>query len=663
MSILDLFLATSRYEPSLYNKYPVETRASLDVTTLFKTSLYEGNSTARTIQTDIDLATDGGLIMLFNRESASSITFFDSVRGWNYSSISTSRNAQVDNGSNLITSVSTTGVSIGSSSTINASGIGFAMYSFKKAPRFLDIITFSGDNTENRQINHNLTIKPGFIIVKKLNNLSVNQTDSWHLWHAYCGVSYFNDYADKPVNETGSIFTNTPPDDSKFFIGSTINKSGSDYIAYVFADDRSDTGVIRAGVVFNKGSPKNGNDYFDWESQFLIEKHLDLVDYTINSKWNIKDNSRGMGLLPLIKNFKDTTAEMIETSGTLIPENSGVIADGGSNSYVGSLYQYLAIRKPDLLIPSSGSDVLYIENVTQRDAQKTSNSPFEPDLVYFNTRALTPSSTYMNNLLIKNYSTGSEANPASGFQTNVTNSYFSVPCFFDRDGKNISLGSGWDDPSYGGFIYYLMRRAKGFLDIVNYKGVFLANTKIRHKLQAVPELIIVKPTNSTGNYIIYVSHLGTNYYLQLASTAAKTVSTTVWSNTSPTDEFFTVGNLATVNTADNLYTALVFGSLAGISKVGVYTGNGTNQDIDCGFTSGARFILIKAHNATGNWTLHDTVRGIIVGNDVYNNLNTTAAEVKNRDSIAPLSNGFNVVQNTTSNLNVSARLYMYLAIA
>lgn len=176
-------------------------------------------------------------------------------------------------------------------------------------------------------------------------------------------------------------------------------------------------------------------------------------------------------------------------------------------------------------------------------------------------------------------------------------------------------------------------------------------------------MIIIKTRNVAGNYIIHIPEMGSGFYLQLASTAAKVSNTSVWSNTAPTTTDFTVGNLAAVNTLNEEYSAMVFGSLAGISKVGLYTGNGTNQVIDCGFTAGARFVLIKAHNATGNWTLHDTVRGIVIGNDVYNNLNTVLAEVKNRDSLEYDASGFKVIHNTTSNLNVNARLYVYLAIA
>jgi hypothetical protein len=61
---------------------------------------------------------------------------------------------------------------------------------------------------------------------------------------------------------------------------------------------------------------------------------------------------------------------------------------------------------------------------------------------------------------------------------------------------------------------------------------------------------------------------------------------------------------------------------AGVSKVGSYTGTGTTLSIDCGFTAGARFILIKRTDSTGDWYVWDTARGIIAGNDPYLLLNS-----------------------------------------
>jgi peptide subunit release factor RF-3 len=37
-----------------------------------------------------------------------------------------------------------------------------------------------------------------------------------------------------------------------------------------------------------------------------------------------------------------------------------------------------------------------------------------------------------------------------------------------------------------------------------------------------------------------------------------------------------------------------------------------SQDIDCGFTNGARFVLIKRTDAAGDWMYFDTLRGISV---------------------------------------------------
>ena len=96
---------------------------------------------------------------------------------------------------------------------------------------------------------------------------------------------------------------------------------------------------------------------------------------------------------------------------------------------------------------------------------------------------------------------------------------------------------------------------------------------------------------------------------------------------------------------------------------GSYTGNGSSQTIDCGFTTGARFILIKRTDSTGDWYVWDTARGIVTGNDPHLSLNTTVAEVTTDDSIDPDSSGFIVNQVGDTNINVSSASYIFYAIA
>ena len=126
---------------------------------------------------------------------------------------------------------------------------------------------------------------------------------------------------------------------------------------------------------------------------------------------------------------------------------------------------------------------------------------------------------------------------------------------------------------------------------------------------------------------------------------------------------------AGVNNASHKYVAHLWATLAGISKVGSYTGNGTNQTISCGFSAGARYILIKKHQAAGeSYTngdvyIWDTTRGIIAGNDPHLSLNTGTAQITNDDSVDPANDGFIVNQVSATNINVFGKTYIFYAIA
>jgi phage terminase large subunit-like protein len=174
--------------------------------------------------------------------------------------------------------------------------------------------------------------------------------------------------------------------------------------------------------------------------------------------------------------------------------------------------------------------------------------------------------------------------------------------------------------------------------------------------------MIVKSRNNTASWIVYHKDIGNTKAIYLnSSSAASTASSGWWDNTTPTDTVFTLG--ANTTQSSNNYIAYLFASLDGISKVGSYTGDGNaTQDIDCGFSSGARFVLIKSTNATGNWFLFDTERGIVAGNDSRLELNSTSAEVTTADVIDPLASGFTVT-NQSIGINVSGREYIFLAIA
>ena len=156
-------------------------------------------------------------------------------------------------------------------------------------------------------------------------------------------------------------------------------------------------------------------------------------------------------------------------------------------------------------------------------------------------------------------------------------------------------------------------------------------------------MMIIKFRDSALDWAVYHAGIGNTKYLFLNSTAAEATASSYWNNTSPTASVFTINTTNKVNSAPSPYVAYLFASCPGVSKVGSFTGTGSTQVINCGFTGGARFVLIKATSTTGNWLVWDTARGMIPSNDPYLALNSTAAELSNAGGNLANSNGVSYV--------------------
>ena len=172
---------------------------------------------------------------------------------------------------------------------------------------------------------------------------------------------------------------------------------------------------------------------------------------------------------------------------------------------------------------------------------------------------------------------------------------------------------------------------------------------------------IVMPNTSPYDY---------RYRMYLnSSNAIQGPSTNYWANTAPTATQFRVDRSfaggSSVPSTSATMIAYLFASVDGVSKVGSYTGNGSSngdsQNIDCGFSNGARFVMIKDTSASSSWFVVDTARGLVSGADKHLKFNTTAAE-ETDDVIDPYSLGF-TVNRFAGEFNQSGRTYIFYAIA
>jgi hypothetical protein len=333
-----------------------------------------------------------------------------------------------------------------------------------------------------------------------------------------------------------------------------------------------------------------------------------------------------------------------------------------ASNFASGTYIYIAIRRP-MKTPTSGTSVFNLATATE-----PSSSPLlapgtpPPDTVWHRPR-LTETQTVSfadrlrgNNLILGSANTSAEQSSPGNI----------VPAWNFTSGRSAQLAAGaYYNNSAFFYVAYSLVRAPGFFDVVCDTGTASGHT-IDHGLKVVPELMIRKKRNSATNSDWVVWHTlftGTNKYLYLNQTDAETTNAAFWTTTAPTSTVFSVGTGSRVNNSGDTYVTYLFATVAGVSKVGSYTGTGTTLTIDCGFTAGARFVLIKRTSSTGDWYVWDTARGIVSGNDPYLLLNSTAAEVTNTDYIDPVNSGFQISSTAPVQINQSGGTFIFLAIA
>jgi hypothetical protein len=210
------------------------------------------------------------------------------------------------------------------------------------------------------------------------------------------------------------------------------------------------------------------------------------------------------------------------------------------------------------------------------------------------------------------------------------------------------------------YIAEAFQRAAGFADVVCYTGTGVART-VTHNLTVVPEMMIVWRRDTGSFQLTYHSALGNAQSVALYSNSAASAATW-WNSTTPTSSVFSVSNQTQVNGSGATFVAWLFATCPGVSKVGSYTGTGTLTTINCGFTGGARFVLIKRTDTTGDWFMWDTARGMVAGTDPYLLLNSSAAEV-NTNSVYTATTGFQLLASPSADVNTSSGSYIFLAIA
>jgi len=621
---------------------------------VMSTYLYTGNGSTQTITNGIDLSGKGGLVWIKGRSGATAHRFTDTARGATKSLESNSTAAEATE-STGVTSFSSTGFALGADADYNTNAATYCSWTFRKAAKFFDVVTWVGNGASSRSIAHNLGSVPGCIIVK---NTSAASTD-WLVWHRSFPSTNWNAYLnytfasgeDQHFSSSGATVTSTTFPVKGDSGGNAPNVNGNTYVAYLFAHDAGGFGasgndsVIKCGTFTPNGSYQATVD-LGWEPQWVLIKSS-----TTASGWYIIDNMRGWanGSNDAQLQANSSSAESSAQYGH--PLATGFYADGFDTSI------YIAIRRGPMKTPTDATKVFSTFARSGTGAAATITTPaFPVDFILGQERT----AIGLNGGIAVDRLRGAAAYlrtpvaTAEGSNTTVVSALDSMTGF----SLGASDGLNGSSSTYANWVF---RRAPGFFDVVGYTGN-ATNRTVSHSLGVVPELMIIKSRTTIDSWYVYTAPTGPSNALLLDTTQPSS-GYSLWNNTSPTASVFSLGIYNQGNRNGDNYIAYLFATCPGVSKVGSYTGTGTTQQINCGFTAGARFVLIKRTDSTGDWYIWDSARGIISANDPYLLLNSAAAEVTNTDYIDPLSSGFQISSTAPAAINANGGSYIYLSVA
>ena len=187
------------------------------------------------------------------------------------------------------------------------------------------------------------------------------------------------------------------------------------------------------------------------------------------------------------------------------------------------------------------------------------------------------------------------------------------------------------------------------------------NKTISHGLSQTPEFIINKNIDTSSDWYVGSSYLGTGNwlpYLVLNSTAGEANNSDVWQQGGvPNATTFGVG---AVGNSTGTHIAYLWHDVPGLQKFGSYTSNNSADGpfIELGFRPA--ILWFKNTSGTSNWAVYDTTRSTFnISNDRIR-LNTNDAE-GNVERVDILSNGFKIRSTSFPNATDTTTTFIYCA--
>ena len=340
----------------------------------------------------------------------------------------------------------------------------------------------------------------------------------------------------------------------------------------------------------------------------------------------------------------------------------------------------LSPNVPSIIRPQKHFDTLLYTG-TGSSPRTIGGLEFKPDFVWLKHRSGTSWHRLQNSVVGANKLLYSNANNAEATdeQYGHLNSFTKDGFIIDdpnADGLNNNGGTyvAWCwkaggaavSNSDGATTSQVSANTEAGFSIVTYTGTG-SSTTIGHGLGKKPEMIFMKSRSATGDWAVLDKSNSTaeyTFYLNDNNAYGSSSGYTFYADTPPTSSVWTVNSASAVNASGVTYVAYCWTEIPGYSKIGSYTGNGSDDGtyIYLGFRPA--WVMVKRNNYSSNWSIYDNKRD--PDNPVYGSLNANLNNAESTGSVRVdfLSDGFKHKNSDGgASGNVDGGNYIYMAFA
>jgi hypothetical protein len=310
-----------------------------DPSAYFKVQLYTGDGSTPSItfdDTDTDMQPD--LVWIKNRDATDSHCLFDAVRGATEVLHADAITAEVTDADSL-TSFDSDGFALGADVKVNTNTEDYVSWNWKEsATAGLDIVSYTGNGTDDTDISHNLSATPNLIMVKNR-----DAADAWQVYHHKNTSAPETDYmvldTTAATVDAADRWSDEAPTSSVFTLGdgAKVNTNTENYIAYCFAEKQ---GFSKFGSYTGNGNTDGAFVYTGLRPAWIMIKRTDVQD-----NWNIYDSKRGFNPDTAYVKANATTAEASDVDIDILSNGWKCRTADAAVNVSGATYVYAAFAE------------------------------------------------------------------------------------------------------------------------------------------------------------------------------------------------------------------------------------------------------------------------------------------------------------------------------